>query len=284
RRPALQCATCHAIGGGGGEVGPDLSSIGVTAPMDYLIESLLKPEQAVKDGYALVRIVRQDGRLVTGLLARETGTALLVRDAAGNLTSVPTAQVRQREVLPGSLMPAGLTAQLDRDAFVDLVAFLSALGEEGAYRVPRTPYVRRWRVLPATEDIQTRLQQSGVAFAAEASNLPWTPAYSTVAGALPLDELPELTHDETRYSFVQFELDVQQAGTVVLGIDVPDGVSAWVGTQPAAPVQQRMTLDLPAGMHRLTLALNRATRGEAPLAIELLEEATTARAAFVRGK
>ena len=281
RRPVLQCAACHAIGGGGGEVGPDLSSIGVTAPMDYLIESLIRPGQAVKDGYALVQVVRQDGRLVTGLLAGEAGAALLVRDAAGNVTSVPTAQVRQREVLPGSLMPAGLTATLDRDEFVDLVAFLSALGEEGAYRVPRARYVRRWRVLPATENTQTR-QQAGIAFAAEASDLPWTPAYSTVAGALPLDDLPIL--GDAGYSFVQFELDVQQAGTVVLALNESDGVSAWLGAQPLEPIQQQVTLDLPAGVHRFTLAIDRATRSETPLAIELLEEATTARAAFVRGR
>ena len=284
RRPALLCATCHAIGGGGGEVGPDLSSIGVTAPMDYLIESLLKPGQAVKDGYALVRIVRQDGRLVSGLLVRETGTALLVRDAAGNVTRVPTTQVRQREVLPGSLMPAGLTAQLDRDAFVDLVAFLSALGEEGAYRAPRTPYVRRWRVLPLTEDTERHLQQSGIAFATSAPDLPWTPVYSTVAGALPIEDLPVLTDGDTRYSFVYFDLDVQQAGTVVLAVNVPDGVSAWVGAQPAESVQQQMVLDLSIGVHRFTLAIDRATQDEAPLTIELLEEMTTARAAFVRGK
>ena len=284
RRPALQCAVCHAIGGGGGDVGPDLSSIGVTAPMDYLVESLLKPEQAVKDGYALVRVVRQDGRLVTGLLAGETGTALLVRDAAGNVTSVPTAQVRQREVLPGSLMPAGLTAQLDRDEFIDLVAFLSALGEEGAYRVPRTQYVRRWRVLSATEITQTQFQQTGVAFAAEASDLPWTPAYSTVAGTLPLDEVPVLTRDDAGYSFVQFDLDVQQAGVVVLGFNGSEGVSAWMGSQPVERIGQQMNLDLPAGMHRFTLALDRAAHGETSLAIELLEETTTARAAFVRGK
>ena len=80
-----------------------------------------------------------------------------------------------------------------------------------------------------------RFQLAGVAFAAEASDLPWTPVYSTVAGTLLLDDLP-VHGGDTRYSFVQFDLDVQQAGTVVLAVNVPDGVSAWVGAQPVEPV------------------------------------------------
>ena len=284
RRPALQCMACHALGGGGGLVGPDLSSIGVTAPTDYLIESLLKPEKAVKDGYALVRIVRRDGSLVTGLQVQETGEAVLVRDAAGTVTSVPTAQIQQREVLPGSLMPAGLTVSLERDEFIDLVAFLSALGEQGAYRVSRTPYVRRWRMLPVTDAVAAQLQQADPSFAASAPNLSWTPAYGTVAGTLPLDDLPALSYEDIRYSFVQFELDVQQAGSVVLGFNGAEGLTAWVGTQPVALVGEQRTLDLPAGVHRITLAINRTARGEVPVQIELIGDGTTARAAFVQGR
>ena len=40
RKPALACMTCHAIGGAGGVVGPDLVSIGASAPVDYLIDSI----------------------------------------------------------------------------------------------------------------------------------------------------------------------------------------------------------------------------------------------------
>ncbi len=128
-RPALQCVRCHVVNGEGGQLGPALTSIGVTAPTDYLIESLLNPEAAVKDGFALVRVVKQDGSVLTGLLAQETGSSLIVKDAAGVTTEIPRAQVRERSIIPGSLMPAGLMGQLDRDEFVDLVAYLSSLGK-----------------------------------------------------------------------------------------------------------------------------------------------------------
>ena len=39
-RAGLACVKCHAINGNGGVIGPDLSSIGASAPVDYLLESL----------------------------------------------------------------------------------------------------------------------------------------------------------------------------------------------------------------------------------------------------
>ena len=47
----LGCVNCHAIGGAGGQVGPDLVSIGASAPVDYLVESILQPNKAIKEGY-----------------------------------------------------------------------------------------------------------------------------------------------------------------------------------------------------------------------------------------
>ena len=129
-RPSMQCAVCHVIDGEGGDVGPDLSSIGVTAPGDYLIESLLKPEVALKDGYALVQVTKKDGSIMVGLLAGETNSALLLKDASGTTNSIPLSQVASRAIIPGSLMPAGLVAQLERDEFLDLLAFLSSLGKQ----------------------------------------------------------------------------------------------------------------------------------------------------------
>ena len=38
RRSELACVSCHAIGGAGGKIGPDLTSIGASAPADYLVE------------------------------------------------------------------------------------------------------------------------------------------------------------------------------------------------------------------------------------------------------
>ena len=51
RRSSLLCQSCHAIGGGGGVIGPDLVSMGSSAPVDYIIDSLLDPAKKIKEGY-----------------------------------------------------------------------------------------------------------------------------------------------------------------------------------------------------------------------------------------
>ncbi|MCA9183232.1 MAG: HEAT repeat domain-containing protein, partial [Planctomycetales bacterium] len=51
RRSQLACATCHAIGGVGGRVGPDISSLGASAPIDYIVESLFLPDAKIKEGF-----------------------------------------------------------------------------------------------------------------------------------------------------------------------------------------------------------------------------------------
>ena len=80
RRKDLNCFKCHAIAGSGGQVGPDLSSVGASAPVDYLIESLLLPNKAVKENYHSWVVATRDGRFFTGIKARESNTELVVRD------------------------------------------------------------------------------------------------------------------------------------------------------------------------------------------------------------
>ena len=114
------CEKCRIERTVGGQVGPDLSSVGANAPTDYIIESLIEPEKAVKDGYALTSITRTDGRVLRGTLIRDTGSAVLIRDASDAVVTVPNNLIEKQEILPGSLMPAGLMAALTRDEFIDL--------------------------------------------------------------------------------------------------------------------------------------------------------------------
>src|SRR5260221_8106391 len=82
RRAELACMACHAIGGAGGKVGPDLTSIGASAPPDYLVESLLYPSAKIKEGYHSVAITTKDNQEFSGMIVKETENEIILRDAA----------------------------------------------------------------------------------------------------------------------------------------------------------------------------------------------------------
>ena len=67
RREELRCMSCHAIAGAGGRVGPDFSSLGASAPADYLLESLITPNAPIKENYPPPVLALRDGPALTGI-------------------------------------------------------------------------------------------------------------------------------------------------------------------------------------------------------------------------
>ncbi len=128
RRESLQCATCHAIGGEGGLVGPDLSGLGGSAQVVHIIESLLDPSAKIKQGYETVVVIDARGAVHSGVLARRTDDEIVLRDMKDRLVTIPARRIRAVTGSPASLMPIGLTQTLRQDELIDLTRFLSELG------------------------------------------------------------------------------------------------------------------------------------------------------------
>ncbi|MBT3567497.1 MAG: sorbosone dehydrogenase, partial [Opitutae bacterium] len=149
RRENLQCVACHAIGEVGGVIGPNMVSIGASAPLDYLIESLLEPSKKIKEGYHTNLVTLKNGDAHAGGIVSESKTELVIRDLTGKHNRIAKADVASKTISPVSLMPVGLTAQLREDEFVDLVRFMSELGKEGKYKTTTNRFARFWEVLPA---------------------------------------------------------------------------------------------------------------------------------------
>ena len=96
RRPALACTACHAIAGVGGKTGPDLTSIGASAPLDYLIESIIDPGSKVKEGYHSAVVETTDGRAISGQILRSSGGNTVIRDSGGDETTCPGSTHREK--------------------------------------------------------------------------------------------------------------------------------------------------------------------------------------------
>ena len=153
RRQGLACIACHAIGGSGPQVGPDLISIGASAPVDYLVESLLQPSKKIKEGFHLTVVNTKDNQVVAGLELSADKAKVMIREASGKVVEIPAGKVQSKAIVPSSLMPPSLTASLTHEEFVHLVSFLSKLGKEGPYRFPKETYVRSVEI-PTADTIQ----------------------------------------------------------------------------------------------------------------------------------
>jgi putative membrane-bound dehydrogenase-like protein len=124
--PAAACHTCHRMGDLGGHVGPDLTKVGAIRSGRDLLESILVPSSTFAQGYESYKIATEDGNVLTGLVARQSADAVVLKDASGAETRVRRDQIRRMERTALSIMPEGLERKLSREDFRDLVAFLLA--------------------------------------------------------------------------------------------------------------------------------------------------------------
>ena len=123
----LLCAKCHTINGQGGQIGPDLSSIGKKASRENLLESILLPSKAIADQYVSWVIETRNGLLLTGLIVEDTADHVLLRDANGKDTRLDKKEIASRGKSPTSLMPGDLAGTMTSAELVDVVEYLLTL-------------------------------------------------------------------------------------------------------------------------------------------------------------
>ena len=281
RRNDMLCLSCHAIGGAGGRVGPDMLSLGASAPVDYIIESLLYPNKKVKENYHTVIATTDSGRVFSGVKVRQSDSLLVLRDAEDKEIEIPLKSIED-SAPGGSIMPAGLTQKLTRGEFLDLVKFLSELGRSVA--VGREQVVRRWRVMQFTPRAAYNLRRFGYDTAASDDPVyAWGAAYSQVSGSLAIAELPKLKVRDLSVAVARFEVDVTTPGEVQLRLDDTTGLEIWHKSRPLE-VKPDIKLDLSRGSHRFTVLVN-LTERKSNLQVELTESpGSKARAQIVSGK
>ncbi len=255
RRPELACTACHAIGGAGGKVGPDMTSIGASAPTDYLVESLLYPSAKIKEGYHSVILTTNDQQELSGMITRETATEIILRNAANQEVQVAVKNVAKR-TSAGSLMPAGLIDGLLPEERLDLVKFLAQLGRPGDYDAAKGGVARAWNLYL----VVSKNQSIGVERVVRGDDTltDWVPALSLVNGLLPGDLItttyPQLVN--TRGLFAATRFESARGGKVTF--TVAGGVKdAWLNGVPLKAGAQ-ITAEARIGANTLVLQLDEA--------------------------
>ena len=123
------CAACHAIGGVGGTIGPDLSALSRGLPIDMIVTEVVWPALNVKEGFEAATVTLRDGSVIAGFTQTAAADSIAIRD----MTTREVRTINRSEATliqtGGTVMPDGATALLNELQFAHLVRYLSELGK-----------------------------------------------------------------------------------------------------------------------------------------------------------
>lgn len=128
-RTQLSCVRCHKVGGTGGEVGPDLSTVGKQRDRRYLLEAICLPDATIAEGFQTVVIADDLGQVFTGIVKQEDDESVELIQADGQLQRIPQDSITARK-RGKSAMPEELATYMSARELRDLVAYLASLRGE----------------------------------------------------------------------------------------------------------------------------------------------------------
>ncbi|MBO9729593.1 MAG: c-type cytochrome [Chitinophaga sp.] len=119
------CVACHAINKGDVMKGPFMGQIGSIMNREQIAESILKPNASISQGFATVMITAKGNKSYMGFVTEETSAKVVMRNIAGEVSTIKTSDILTRKELKTSMMPTGLANALSYEEFASLVTFLS---------------------------------------------------------------------------------------------------------------------------------------------------------------
>ena len=131
---ALACASCHAMKGEGGNVGPDLTQAGTRFSTRDLLQSMINPSVSISDQYGATLYTMNDGNTLIGRSLRSSDDSVYVGVNPFNMTqetAIASGEIASSEPSPVSMMPAGLINRLNEEELQDLIAYLTSGGDPG---------------------------------------------------------------------------------------------------------------------------------------------------------
>jgi putative heme-binding domain-containing protein len=268
RQVDLNCMRCHSVSRAGGQVGPDLSAVGGSSPVDYIVNSILNPNLAVKEQFVTRVFETMDGKVLLGIVIDRDESRVRIRDAQGQTLIISTADIE--EEAPGSsMMPTGLTKFLTHRELIDLMRFIAELGRPGAYAVRTTPSIQRWRVLaqpPAELTAEVPHLEHIRQYVLGSEPDAWRSAYAKVAGVVPLEELRK--GNQPTVAILRGELQVSEPGKVAVNVQTTETAQVWVDGE-AFGNRREFEVALERGRHQVIVRIEISTREAPELKVEL---------------
>lgn len=122
------CAKCHTHSGEGTKIGPDLTGMAVH-PKHELIIHILDPSRSVEGNFRIYTVTTDDGKVLNGLLASESKTAIELIDVEAKKHTVLRENIDELIASKKSLMPEGVEKMHTPTELRDLLEFLTARGK-----------------------------------------------------------------------------------------------------------------------------------------------------------
>jgi hypothetical protein len=123
-----QCAKCHMHSGEGQKIGPDLTGMAVHPKHELLIH-ILDPNRSVEGNFRVYTAELSDGRVLSGMLAGESLTAIELIDTEAKRHPIQRADIEELVGSTKSVMPEGFEKQLTPTDFTNLLEFLTQRGQ-----------------------------------------------------------------------------------------------------------------------------------------------------------
>jgi putative heme-binding domain-containing protein len=119
------CVACHSLQKDEVMKGPYMGQIGSIMNREQIAESILKPNASISQGFSSVLITAKGDKSYMGFVTQESADKLVMRNVAGEVFTVKTADIISRKELENSMMPEGLANALSYEEFASLLTFLS---------------------------------------------------------------------------------------------------------------------------------------------------------------
>jgi putative membrane-bound dehydrogenase-like protein len=120
-----RCATCHLLDGIGSIVGPDLAALTNKSTASLLV-AVLDPNRDVDGRYVSYVAELTDGRVLSGLLAEESGGSIKLREQEGKEHVLLRSELEMLRSTGKSAMPEGLEKDMTPQELADVIAFVLA--------------------------------------------------------------------------------------------------------------------------------------------------------------